>query len=249
MYPKLPQLFGLLPKAKVEVGPVEDFREKEAAGADYNQGTPDGSRPGLVYVNTGDSPTAPSCRSSPPPTTRASPATTCKSRSRRSCPLCRRSASRAGTPPTSRAGRSTPSDWARTSASYQDPLNDYGRLSDELLRAIRLVVDTGVHYKHWTREQVVTYFRRSLERRRGRHPGGDRPLHRLARPGAGLQGRPAEDPRTAHPSPKRARAEVDIRAFHDEVLDGGALPLDVLDARTTGWIQDVKAGTAPAHPQ
>jgi uncharacterized protein (DUF885 family) len=131
---------------------------------------------------------------------------------------------------------------------YKDPLSDYGRLSDELLRACRLVLDTGVHSKHWTREQMITYFRENS--------GEDEPDIQaetdryIALPGQALAYKLGQlkilELRT------RAQQELgpryDIRAFHDEILNGGALPLDVLETRVTTWIQAVKAGTAPAHP-
>ena len=84
---------------------------------------------------------------------------------------------------------------------YQDPVSDYGRLSSELFRAVRLVVDTGIHSKGWSRDQVVEFFRKYRRGRRADDPGGDGSLHRLAGAGAVVQARPAEVPRAA-----RARA-------------------------------------------
>jgi uncharacterized protein (DUF885 family) len=131
---------------------------------------------------------------------------------------------------------------------YKDPLSDYGRLSDELLRACRLVLDTGVHYKHWTREQMVDYFR---ENSNEDEPDVQAETDRyIVMPGQALAYKLGQ----LKILELRAKAkqelgdQYDIRAFHDEILDGGALPLDVLDARTTAWMAAVKAGKAPAHP-
>jgi len=131
---------------------------------------------------------------------------------------------------------------------YKDPLSDYGRLSDELLRADRLVLDTGVHYKHWTRQQMVDFFHAySSEDEPDVQAETDR---YISWPGQALAYKTGE----LKILQLRARAkkalgdQFDIRAFHDKILGGGALPLDVLEARTDAWIAAVKAGTAPAHP-
>ena len=180
MQPKLPELFGLLPKTKVEVpGPGRSGRRKPRA--QYIQGTPDGMRPGRVYVNTYDFATARLSNTRRRRITKACRAITCRSRSRRRCPGCRRSASRPATTPTSKAGRCTPSVSARKSASSRIP-PAITATCDELLRAIRLVLDTGVHYKHWTREQMVDYFHAHL-----RSPASDAETDRyIAWPGQAL---------------------------------------------------------------
>jgi uncharacterized protein (DUF885 family) len=124
---------------------------------------------------------------------------------------------------------------------YKDPLSDYGRLSDELLRADRLVLDTGVHFKHWTRQQMVDYFHA--------HSSEDEPDVQaetdryITWPGQALAYKMGE----LKILELRAKAKqelggrFDIRAFHDEILDGGALPLDVLETRVDGWIAAQKA--------
>ncbi len=130
---------------------------------------------------------------------------------------------------------------------YKDPLSDYGRLSDELLRACRLVLDTGVHYKHWTREQMISYFR---ENSNEDEPDIQAETDRyIVMPGQALSYKLGQlkilELRSL--AKQELGDQYDIRAFHDEILDGGALPLDVLEARVKTWIQRVKAGTAPAH--
>jgi len=249
MQPELPKLFGLLPKTKVEVKPVQEFREKEAAAAEYAQGTPDGSRPGIVYVNTGDFAHRTKLSMESTSYHEAIPGHHMQISIAQTLP---------GLPPFRQQGNYTAyaEGWALYSERlgkdigfYKDPLSDYGRLSDELLRACRLVLDTGVHYKHWTREQMVTYFR---ENSNEDEPDVQAETDRyIAMPGQALAYKLGQ----LKILELRARAQkelgdkYDIRAFHDEILDGGALPLDVLDARTTAWIQAVKAGTAPAHPR
>ncbi|WP_460878510.1 DUF885 domain-containing protein [Rhodanobacter koreensis] len=248
MQPELPKLFGMLPKTKVEVVPVEAFREKEAAAAEYHQGTPDGSRPGQIFVNTGDF-------------ANRSVLTIESTSYHEGVPGHHLQISIAQTLPKlppfrQQAGYTAYIEgWALYSEQlgkdigfYKDPLSDYGRLSDELLRADRLVLDTGVHYKHWTRQQMVDFFHA--------HSSEDEPDVQaetdryITWPGQALAYKTGE----LKILELRARAkkelgdQFDIRAFHDEILGGGALPLDVLDTRVNDWIAAVKAGKAPAHP-
>jgi uncharacterized protein (DUF885 family) len=248
MQPELPKLFGLLPKTKVEVRAVQEYREAGAAAAEYQQGTPDGSRPGAVYVNTGDYQHRSKLSMESTAYHEAIPGHHMQISIAQTLP---------GLPPFRQQGGYTAyvEGWALYSEQlgkdigfYKDPLSDYGRLSDELLRACRLVLDTGVHYKHWTREQMVDYFR---ENSNEDEPDVQAETDRyIVMPGQALAYKLGQ----LKILELRAKAkqelgdQYDIRAFHDEILDGGALPLDVLDARTTAWMAAVKAGKAPAHP-
>jgi uncharacterized protein (DUF885 family) len=129
---------------------------------------------------------------------------------------------------------------------YQDPYSDYGRLSDEILRAIRLVLDTGVHYKHWTRQQMVDFFHaHSSEDEPDLEAETDR---YIAYPGQALAYKLGQLDilKLRERAQSELGAKYDIRAFHDEILNGGALPLDVLDARVTSWIAAQKSGKAAA---
>jgi uncharacterized protein (DUF885 family) len=240
MEPKLPQLFGLLPKARVQVSPVQAFREKEAAGAEYEEGTPDGKRPGRIYVNTSDF-------------------------AHRSLLDAEATAYHEGIPghhmqisiaqeltslPPFRqhAGYNAYVEgWAlyaerlgKELGFYQDPISDYGRLSSELFRACRLVVDTGVHYKHWTRQQMVDFFHEHSDES---EPDLQAEVDRyIAYPGQALSYKMGQ--LKFLELRERAKAHMgkkfDIRVFHDEMLNGGALPLDVLEARTDVWIGKAK---------
>jgi len=248
MQPELPKFFGLLPKTKVVVVPVEAFREKEAPAAEYHQGTPDGSRPGQIFVNTGDF-------------ANRSVLTIETTAYHEGIPGHHLQISIAQTlpalPPFRQQGGYTAyiEGWAlyaeqlgKELGFYKDPLSYYGHLSDELLRADRLVLDTGVHDKHWTRQQMVDFFHA--------HSSEDEPDVQaetdryITWPGQALAYKTGE----LKILELRARAkqelgeQFDIRAFHDEILNGGALPLDVLESRVNDWIAAVKAGKAPAHP-
>jgi uncharacterized protein (DUF885 family) len=241
MEPELPKLFGLLPKTKVEVRPVEEFREKEAAGASYFQGTPDGSRPGFIYVNTGDF-------------AHRSLLSVESTAYHEGIPGHHMQISIAQTlpelPPFRQQGGNSGyvEGWALYSESlgkeigfYQDPYSDFGRLTDEMLRAVRLVVDTGVHSKHWTRQQMVDFFHE--------HSNQDEPDLQaetdryIAWPGQALAYKlgQLEILKLRERTKAELGSKFDIRAFHDEILNGGALPLDILEERVDGWIAAQKA--------
>lgn len=125
---------------------------------------------------------------------------------------------------------------------YQDPVSDYGRLSSELFRAVRLVVDTGIHSQGWSRDQVVTFFR---ENSNEDEPEIQTETDRyIAWPGQALAYKIGQLKfrELRERAQKQLGPKFDLRAFHDEMLDGGSLPLDVLDARTDRWIK------AQLHP-
>jgi uncharacterized protein (DUF885 family) len=242
MQPKLPELFGLLPKTEVKVVPVQAYREKEAAAAEYNQGTPDGSRPGMVYVNTGDYQSRSLLPIEDTAYHEGVPGHHMQISIAQTLP---------GLPPfRQQAGYNAYVEgWAlyaerlgKEVGFYQDPLSDYGRLSGELLRADRLVLDTGVHYKHWSRDQMVKFFRE--------HSSEDEPDIQaetdryIAWPGQALAYKMGQLKilELRERAKQQLGTKFDIRAFHDEILDGGALPLDVMDARVSGWIAAQKDG-------
>jgi uncharacterized protein (DUF885 family) len=244
MYAKLPELFGRLPKAKVEVVPVEAFREKEAAGANYQPGTIDGSRPGRVQVNTYDPTARKTISMESTAYHEGVPGHHLQISIAQELPTL---------PPFRQHGIYTAfvEGWAlyterlgKDVGFYTNPYNDYGRLQDEMLRAIRLVVDTGFHYKRWTREQVVQFFHDhsavdevEVQNETDRY---------IVWPGQALaymvgQLKILELRDRAH---RQLGARFDIRAFHDEVLGAGALPLDVLEARIDRWLAAGKGAGA-----
>ncbi|MBV8050952.1 MAG: DUF885 domain-containing protein [Acidobacteriaceae bacterium] len=235
MWQKLPQLFGHVPKEKLEVMPIEQFREKEAA-THYNPGTPDGSRPAHVMVNTGDYEHRKLISVESTAYHEGVPGHHMQISIAQEMPTL---------PPFRQHAFFTAyiEGWALYSERlgkevgfYQDPYSDYGRLQDEMLRAIRLVVDTGVHYKKWSRQQMVDFFHA--------HSAVDEPDVQsetdryIAWPGQALGYKVGQ--LKIIELRERAKKELgdrfDLRSFHDEVLDAGALPLDVLDERITEWI-------------
>ncbi len=246
MRPELPKLFGLLPKTPLEVRPMQEFRAKEAAAADYFKGTPDGSRPGIVYVNTSDYQHRSLLSAESTSYHEGIPGHHMQLAISQTLPEL---------PPFRQQAffSAYEEGWALYSERlgkdigfYQDPYSDYGRLSDDMLRAIRLVLDTGVHYKHWTRQQMVDFFHE--------HSSEDEPDIQaetdryIAWPGQALGYKlgQLEILKLREKAKTELGVKYDIRAFHDEILNGGALPLDVLDQRVTAWIDAQKTGATTA---
>jgi uncharacterized protein (DUF885 family) len=236
MQAKLPELFGRLPKAGFEVAAVPEYLEKTSADAYYEAGTPDGSRPGRIRVDTYN----PSDRN------------LCEVESiayHEGLPGHHLQLSIAeelqGVPEFRKFGGYTAfvEGWGlyaerlgKDIGFYQDPYSDYGRLEGDIWRAIRLVVDTGVHSQHWTRQQMVDYFHdhsaigeTSVQAETDRYIAW--PSQALAYKVGQLKILELRDRAKKAMGPK-----FDIRAFHDQVLDSGALPLDVLDQRINDWI-------------
>jgi uncharacterized protein (DUF885 family) len=236
MQPKLPELFGRLPKAKLEVVEMPAFIQKDQAEAFYDQGSPDGRRPGRVDVNTYDF-------------ANRSLAGVEAVAYHEGIPGHHLQISIAqeltGLPEFRKQSYYTAytEGWALYSERlgkevgfYQDPYSDYGRLEADIWRAIRLVVDTGVHSQYWTRQQMVDYFHdhtamddTNIQAEVDRY---------IAWPGQALGYKMGQlkilelrDRAKTALGPK-----FDIKAFHDEVLDSGALPMDVLEQRVDAWI-------------
>ena len=244
MYVQLPKLFGRLPKAKVEIMAVEEFREKEASGAQYNQGTPDGSRPGHVMVNTGEFQNRKTIDMETTAYHEGVPG------HHMQISIAQELPSLPSLPPFRQQGNYTAysEGWALYAEHlgeevgfYQDPYNYYGHLQDEMLRAIRLVVDTGFHYKRWTRQQVVDFFHNhsgieevEVQSETDRY---------IAIPGQALGYKIGQ----LKILELRAKAQnelgpkFEIRGFHDTVLGAGALPLDVLEQQVDKWVAAQKA--------
>ncbi|MEP6470815.1 MAG: DUF885 family protein [Acidobacteriota bacterium] len=244
MKPQLPKLFGRLPKGDLVVMQVEEFREKEASGAQYNQGTPDGSRPAHVLVNTSE------------PETRKTISTE-STAYHEGVPGHHLQVAIAqeleGLPPQRQQAFYTAyvEGWALYSERlgkeigfYEDPYSDFGRLQDEMLRAIRLVVDTGFHSKKWTRQQVVDYFHAhsaidevEVQTETDRY---------ISIPGQALAYKVGQLKilELRERAKKALGSKFDVRKFHDTVLDAGALPLDVLETRVDAWIATEKGSPA-----
>jgi len=240
MEPKLPELFGLLPKAPVTVEPIPDFAKAESTH--YVQGTPDGKRPGRVVVAVADP-------------------------NKRTLITDEAVAYHEGVPghhmqiSIAQTLQALPKfrlhgfysayaeGWAlyaeelgKEIGFYQNPVSDYGRLNSELFRAVRLVVDTGIHDKNWSRQQVIDYMHANDLNDALAQTEADR---YIAWPGQALAYKMGQ--LTIRKLRDEARAQLganfDIKTFHDEVLNGGSMPLDLLQERVERWIKAQKPTT------
>ena len=234
--PQLPKLFEILPKADYEVRAVEPFREKSAAGGQYQAATEDGSRPGIFYANAYDLSARPKWAMEALSLHEANPGHHFQISIQRE---------QQGLPKFRRFGGYTAysEGWGLYSESlgpelgmYTDPYQYFGRLEGELWRAIRLVVDTGLHSKGWTREQVLAYMDENSSAAEARRVSEAERY--MAIPGQATAYKIGQ----LKISELRARAEkalgpkFDVRKFHTAVLMDGALPLDVLEAKVDRWI-------------
>jgi uncharacterized protein (DUF885 family) len=238
MEPKLPELFGLLPKSPVTVEPIPDFAK--AAATHYVQGTPDGKRPGRVVVAVSN----PSKRTLiddeavayhegvPGHHLQISIAQTLEG-----LPKFRLH----GFVPAYAEGWALYSEvLGKEIGFYNDPVSDYGRLNSEMLRAVRLVVDTGIHHKNWSRQQVIDYMHANDINDALAQTEADR---YIAWPGQALAYKMGQLTilRLRDEAKTQLGDKFDLKAFHDEILNGGAMPLDLLQERTEAWIKNQAA--------
>jgi len=244
---QVPRFFSLVPKTPLKIQPYEPFREKFEAGGSYQPGTPDGSRPGTFFFNAYDLPSRNTWEETTLFLHEGEPGHHFQ---------ISIAQENAALPPFMRFGGNTAyaEGWALYAETlgydmgfYKDPYARFGTLNDEMLRAMRLVVDTGIHAKGWTRDQSIAYM--------------------LGHSGMSKTEATAEVERyIAIPSQataykigaltiqrlrKKAETELgpkfDIREFHAQVLDSGALPMKILEEKVDRWIA-AKKGAAPAQP-
>jgi uncharacterized protein (DUF885 family) len=234
MDPKLPELFGLLPRSPVTVEPIPEFAK--AAATHYVQGTPDGKRAGRVVVAVSN------------PTSRTL-VTDEAVAYHEGVPGHHLQISIAqtleGLPKFRLHGSYSAyaEGWALYSEQlgkeigfYKDPVSDYGRLNSEMLRAVRLVVDTGIHDKNWSREKVIDYMHANDINDALAQTETDRyiawPAQALAYKMGQLTILKLRDE-----GKSRLGNKFDLKSFHDEILNGGAMPLDLLRERVEAWIE------------
>ena len=235
MEPKLPQLFTLLPKVPVTVEAIPVF---QAAAAPHSvTGTPDGHRPGRVVVATSNFAERSLINDEAIAYHEGIPGHHMQlSVQQRLTGLPKFRLQSLGFNAYVEGWALYAEQLGKEVGFYQDPVSDYGRLSSELFRAVRLVVDTGIHSKGWTRDQVVAFFRKSgaidepsIQSETDRYIAW--PAQALSYKLGQLKFRELRER-----AQKELGAKFDIRKFHDEMLNGGTLPLDLLDARTDQWI-------------
>lgn len=237
----LPDFFGVLPKADLVVKRVEPFREQDGAAQHYFPGTPDGSRPGVYYAHLSDMNAMPKPELEVIAYHEGLPGHHMQisiAQELTSVPLFRTQAGFTAY----QEGWGLYAEWLakQMPGTYQDPYSDFGRLSSEMWRAVRLVVDTGLHAKGWTEQQAVEFFDANTsvpltavksEVRRYLIMPGQATAYKVGMIKIQELRRKAET---------ELGDKFDIKGFHDTVLGGGALPLELLERRVDQWIASKK---------
>ncbi|MDR8523268.1 MULTISPECIES: DUF885 domain-containing protein [Shewanella] len=237
---ELPKYFNVMPKADYIVKPVESFREKSAAGASYQAPAVDGSRPGVFYINTYNLKAQPKWGMTTLSLHEAAPGHHFQIAIKQEL---------TGVPEFQRFGGYTAFEegWALYAeylgiemGLFEDPYQYFGKLSDEMLRAMRLVVDTGLHAKGWSREQAIQYMKDNS-------PMAETDIiaeveRYMAIPGQALSYKVGQLQILA----LRAKAEkelgdkFDLKAYHDQILTSGSLPMEVMELKVNDWIAKQK---------
>ena len=233
---KLPAYFSTIPKARLEIRPYEPFREKFEAGGSYEQGTPDGSRPGIFYFNAYDLPSRTIVGMTTLYLHEGAPGHHFQ------ISLAQENAA---LPPFMRFGGNTAyvEGWALYAETlgydmgfYKDPIQRFGTLSDEMLRAMRLVVDTGIHSKGWGRQQAIDYMMAHSDI--SKTDATSEVERYIAISSQALAYKTGA--MTIQKLRRKAEAELgarfDIREFHAQVLMSGSLPLAILEQKIDRWI-------------
>ena len=242
MRPKLPELFGTLPKAPLVVMKVEKFREKSAAGAFYEDPAEDGSRPGRYYVNTYNMDNEPKFQMEALTCHEAIPGHHMQiaiAQELRGVPKFRRH----------ELYTAYVEGWAlyceklgKEVGKYQDPYSDFGRLSMEVFRAARLVADVGIHYKHWTREQAIDYFVKNTANAKGDIDNEIERYFIWAGQATAYKIGMLKIVELREKAKKELGPKFDIRKFHDVVLTNGAVTLTTLEELVNDYIAKTKGG-------
>ncbi|MEB8330200.1 DUF885 domain-containing protein [Flavobacteriaceae bacterium KMM 6897] len=237
---KLPEYFGILPKAKLEVKRVEAFREQDGAPQHYSAGTPDGSRSGTYYVHLSDMNAMPKSTMEGVAYHEGNPGHHMQISIAQELESVPKFRTQAGFSVYSEGWGLYSETLAKEMGGYQNPYYDFGRLVNEIWRAIRLVVDTGLHAKGWTEADAIKYFTENSSISKGAIKAEVQRY--MVMPGQATSYKigmlKIQELR------KKAETELgdqfDIKGFHDTILGSGALPLELLERRVNTWINSQK---------
>lgn len=233
---QLPDYFGILPKADLVVKRVEAFREQDGAAQHYNPGTPDGSRPGVYYAHLSDMASMPKNEMEGVAYHEGNPGHHMQISIAQELTSIPQFRTQANFTAYSEGWGLYAELLAKEMGAYKNDFSDFGRLVNEMWRAVRLVVDTGLHAKGWTEQQAIAYFKEKT-------PIAEEAIISEVRRYLVLPGQA-----TAYKigmlkiielreNAKKALGErFDIRGFHDTVLGGGAMPLAILERRVNDWV-------------
>jgi uncharacterized protein (DUF885 family) len=233
---KLPDYFGLLPKANLVVKRVEAFREQPGAAQHYSAGTPDGARDGVYYAHLSDMTAMPKNEMEAIAYHEGSPGHHMQisiGQELQGVPTFR----------TQQFFNGYVEGWALYSellakemGAYQNPYSDFGRIVTEMWRAIRLVVDTGIHSKGWSEQQAVEYFKQNSPISEGQIRAEVRRYFVIPGQATGYKIGMIKIIELRNKAEQMLGEKFDIRGFHDTVLGGGAVPLTILERMVDDWI-------------
>ncbi len=239
---KLPDYFGLLPKAELQVRRVEAFREQDGAPQHYSKGTPDGSRKGTYYAHLSDMSAMPKSTMEGVAYHEGNPGHHMQvsiAQELTGIPKFR----------TQMGFNAYVEGWALYSeilakemGGYENPYYDFGRLVNEIWRAIRLVVDTGLHAKGWTEDEAIRYFSENSSISQGAIKAEVRRYMVIPGQATGYKIGMLKIQELRAMAEEELGEQFDLAGFHDIVLGGGALPLEILEEEVKRWIEGVKKG-------
>ncbi len=233
----LPEYFGILPKADMVVKRVEAFREQDGAAQHYSPSTPDGSRPGVYYAHLSDMTAMPKRELEVIAYHEGLPGHHMQiaiSLELQGIPTFRQQSylNAYG------EGWALYSEWLakQMPGTYQDPLSEFGRLGSEMWRAIRLVVDTGLHSKGWSEAQAIAYFKENSAITSEQAQSEVRRYLVMPGQATGYKIGMLKIQSLRAMAEEKLGDKFDIRAFHDTILGGGALPMTILERQVNVWI-------------
>ncbi|WP_231099577.1 DUF885 domain-containing protein [Pseudoalteromonas luteoviolacea] len=238
---KLPDYFGILPKSKLVVKRVESFRERPGAAQHYMPGTKDGSRPGVYYAHLIDMTSMPKNTMESIAYHEGNPGHHMQLSIAQELEGIPEFRTKAHFTAYSEGWGLYSELLAKEMGFYKDPYSDFGRLSNEMWRAVRLVVDTGIHAEGWSEEKSVSYFMSNVpinetsarsEIRRYMIMPGQATSYKIGM---------IKILELREHAKRQLGNKFDIRGFHDTVLGGGAMPLSILERRVNTWIDEQKS--------
>lgn len=237
---RLPEFFGTLPKAGLVVKRVEPFREQAGAAQHYFPGTPDGARPGVYYAHLSDMRSMPKNEMEAIAYHEGSPGHHMQISIAQELTTVPTFRTQAGFTAYSEGWALYSELLAKEMGAYQNPYSDFGRLITEMWRAVRLVVDTGLHSKGWTEQQAIDYFLDKTPIAEGAVISEVRRYIVMPGQATAYKIGMIKILELRHYAERELGDAFDIREFHDTILTGGALPLSVLERRVKNWVSQIK---------
>lgn len=236
---KLPDYFGILPKAELEVRRVEAFREQDGAPQHYNSGSPDGSRPGTYYAHLSDMNAMPKTTMEGVAYHEGNPGHHMQISIAQELESVPKFRTQAGFSVYSEGWGLYSETLAKEMGGYQNPYYDFGRLVNEIWRAIRLVVDTGLHAKGWTEADAIKYFSENSSIAEGAIIAEVQRYMVMPGQATSYKIGMIKIQELRQKAENELGDKFDIKGFHDTILGGGALPLELLERRVNTWINSI----------